>query len=231
MPWWKLANWASVVGRPSSASVGGFGRDGAEHDVDAALLAVGVAAEAADLGQRVGEVHLALALERLPLLVVEELARQALGRRGVERWRREIAQRSVHPQTGRRAGVDVNVAGAALDRELEHLLRAAHARGGRLVRGRGRGGSRRLGGACLLRLVLTLGVEQGVELGLRQPAALEQQLPKPARAAFARLLRGHLLQLLARDELVVQGEPAKQRRVGGHRCAQANARRDGRQRR
>ena len=101
--------------------------------------------------------------------------------------------------------MDVNIA-ASLLTGIQHLLGAAHAGGGGLA---GRRGGGRCFGTGLFGEVLALCAEQGIELGLREPAALEQQLAQPPRAALARLLRGHLLQLLARDELVMQRESAE----------------------
>ena len=111
MPWWKLAKRARRRGQAEVVEGRRLRRDGAEDGVEAALLAVGVGAEAADAGDRVGEVDLAVLVEVALLLGRQDLADHGVGRPPASRG---SASRSmicaVAPQLDRRAAVQVEVA-------------------------------------------------------------------------------------------------------------------------
>ena len=68
MPWWKLVNFASELGRPEVVERRRLQRDAPEGRVEPAQLAVDVRAEARETLHRVAEVDLAVLLEQRALL-------------------------------------------------------------------------------------------------------------------------------------------------------------------
>jgi len=185
-------------------------RDGAEDRVEAALLAVDVAAEAGGAGEGVGEVDLAMLRKLLALLGRENGGDEALGlggRDGRGTWKG--LEPSVDPELNGSAGVQVDVARAALDGLNEDVVEAAA--GGEGCRGRGRG--RRLLGRHL-----ALHDEQALEVALREGALGDQDLAQPAGPSLLRLQAPGADELLLGDQLVVEGQAAQEevRGVGGH---------------
>ncbi len=98
--------------------------DGAQHESQAALLAVDVAAEARPPGDRPGEVGLTFAIEQLAQARVEHLGDQPLDLAVLERGVAGEGQLAVAAHEDAFAGHDVDVAGALRDGVLENAIDA-----------------------------------------------------------------------------------------------------------
>ena len=192
-------------------------RDGPEHGVDAPLLAVGVATEAADAFQGVGEVHLAAGAQGFGLIGIEDLHHHALGRLGIQEPGIEIGEGAMGAQLESGAAVDVEIARAAFQGVLQQAVESPGnveleiGVRGRLGSSDWWGSRRRSGcGGLLLGHVVALHGQELLEVLGCQVALFDEDLAEPFRARLAGLPLGRGQELLAGDELVVQGDPPEQ---------------------
>ncbi len=217
-----------------------FERDGAQHDAEAALMAVDVAAEARPAGDRPGEIDLAVAIEALAQAGLEELRDEALDRRAFERSVAGESEPPVAAQQNALAGEDVDVACLLRDRVLEDPVDPA-AGAGRDLPGRGLlevdGGDRRPGCderrrdlRALLRDHLALHREELVELRPGHPSGVDPELAQRSRVGAARLGAGRFGELLGGEQLVVDRQVAEQVQVGAHRIESQSTEEGGRRR-